>query len=686
MGSFEVTKTDADLTQKRSSPTIQTSTLRPFTITNGGGMKIKTKKITIEKVKIPSKGMQETTTIVNRARIESVTEEMKAKKTKVVTTTVPPTTITTTTTTTTKTTTTKQPSTTTKRIETTTSVTEANVTTLIPEEIIPTNRFNISNVHEPAKLDEHLFTVAPILDKEPWHPINPTVSVTTFKPSRYPTRDQQLLVADDKKKPLSYEQVQPRNKPHFTEALPEIPNQSLVYHSFSNPAFTFAPPGIERLGTADVRPYPIPVNKISDENVPDFKYVASDIYDDQIPMNNGKYEHLGGGIIVKKSEPTEEVTTSLPLVVVNTQSEVEANTDTIFTEASARIGDLLLELLEIERDQQANTTIMPTSTEKTFNFNNIKDYVLSAAKNQTIGHNDTILLLSSTQRTFPKTPTIAPTMPTAASYVEVETVQYTPPATATWDQQSLFPSPSKSEFSLNGTAITPAEKQMIRRIFNETLQAWIVENSQKQADPTGSSPIDLQHKRNTSQHLQNISAIFDTLASKLGMSSGVGVRLTPFKSLIGSKAKKNRTVVTVVASASKPITIDTSSRLNDKAMTEQPPVESTQPIPVLLITTTTVASEVFPPSSSAAESVIVGEAEIEEVDPTQYEQMLKQDSHRLRPTPGPTPALITLMPVKSNSGLRFNRPGMVSNNARGYGSNQTPPPASVIRTQLNVNE
>lgn len=653
-------------------------------------MKIKTKKITIEKVKIPSKGIPETTTIVNRARIESVTDEIKAKKAKVETTSNAPITTTpiiTTTTTTKKSTPTMQPSTTTKRTETTTAATESNVTTLIPAELIPTNRPNVSNVQEPAKLDEHLFTIAPILDKEPWHPINPTVSVTTFKPARYPTRDQQLLDAQDKKKPLSYDQLLPRNKPHFTEALPELPNQSLVYHSFSNPAFTFAPPGIERLGTADVRPYPIPVNKISDENVPDFKYVASDIYDDTIPMNNGKYEHLGGGIIVKKSEPTEELTTSLPLVVVNTQSEVETNTDTIFTEASARIGDLLLELLEIERDQQANTTVAPTSTEKSFNFNNIKDYVLSAAKNQTIVRNDSVLLLSSTQRTFPKPSTISPTIATAASYVEVETVQYTPPATATWDQPSLFPSPSKSEFSLNGTAITPAEKQMIRRIFNETLQAWIVENSQKQADPTGASPLELQHKRNTSQHLQNISAIFDTLASKLGMSSGGGVKLPPFKSLIGSKAKKNRTVVTVVASASKPITIDTTSRLNDKAMTEQPPVESTQPIPVLLMSTTTVASDVFPPSSSAAESsVIVGEAEIEEVDPTQYEQMLKQDVHRVRPTPGPTPALITLMPVKSNSGLRFNRPGLSSNNARGYGINQTPPPASLIRTQLNVNE
>lgn len=647
-------------------------------------MKIKTKKITIEKVKIPSKGMPESTTIINRAKIESVTDDIKIKKVKETTTVAP-----TTTTTTKKTTTTNQPSTTAKRIETTISAADVNVSlsTLIPDTISPTNLPNVSNVHEPEKLDENLFTVAPILDKEPWRPINPTVSVTTFKPARSPTRDQQLLDAQDKKKPFGYDQVLPRNKPHFTEALPEIPNQSLVYHSFSNPAFTFAPPGIERLGTADVRPYPIPVNKISDENVPDFKYVASDIYDDQIPMNNGKYEHLGGGIIVKKSEPTEEVTTSLPLVVVNTQSEVETNTDTIFTEASARIGDLLLELLEIERDQQANTTVIPSSTtEKLFNFNSIKDYVLSVEKNQTTRRNDSVLLLSSTQRTFAKTPTTAPTIPTAASYVEVETVQYTPPATATWDQPSLFPSPSKSEFSLNGTAITPAEKQMIRRIFNETLQAWIVENSQKQADPTGASPTDLLHKRNTSQHLQNISAIFDTLASKLGMSPGGGVKLPPFKSLIGSKAKKNRTVVTVVASASKPITIDTSSRLNDKAMTEQPPVENTQPIPVLLMSTTTVASEVFPPSSSAAESVIVGEAEIEEVDPTQYEQMLKQDSHRLRPTPGPTPALITLMPVKSNSGLRFNRPGIISNNARGYGSNQTPPPASVIRTQLNVNE
>lgn len=69
-GSFEVTKTDADITHKKTNNFPKTSTLRPFTITNGS-VRMKPKKTTIEKVK-PLPKIPENLT-ANILKLENVT-------------------------------------------------------------------------------------------------------------------------------------------------------------------------------------------------------------------------------------------------------------------------------------------------------------------------------------------------------------------------------------------------------------------------------------------------------------------------------------------------------------------------------------------------------------------------------------------------------------------------------------
>lgn len=650
LGSFEVTKTDADLTQKKS---IATSTIRPFSVTNSG-MKIKTKKITIEKVKLPPKIM-ENVTVVNRAKIESVTEESRFKSKLQTTATVKtprPTTSSTTTSTTSTTTLTATP-----------EPTDTPVQSTIIEPIIqdqPSQR-PVANVQNPPRLDEHLFTHAPVLDREPWLPINPTISVPTT-PRANKTKDLSATIATSKldKKTSGY-QILSRNKYSDIEAFTDTPNKALVYHSYSNPAFTFAPQGIERLGTSDVRPYPIPVNKINEED-----YITAHVsagitppnYDDTIQMNNGNYEHLGGGIIVKKSETASTSAASTTVTLTNDNYTTEQPTE----EASIKFGDLLLELLENDEIHNKSVPTKPTD----MNFANIKDYV-TKLKNKT--DEPDVLLLSSTQRSFDNVRTVSPSttyspLSTASSeYVEVETVQYTPE----WDQKhALFPAASKQPAINNGTTINSSDgHQMIRRIFNHTLKAWIVENSQKRQEHTNGNYIT---KRNSTDNIQNISAIFDTLASKLGMTPNIATKLPPFIGQVQNKVKKNKTDALEI----------TGSRPNDKMLGS---IE--QNVPILLPQTST---EYYLPSSAAAETVL-GEAEIEEVDPTQYEEMLLLDGARLKVTTVAAPALITLMPVKSNSGLRLAA-NKELDNGRSFVVSRLDEPsnAAIIRTQIMVTE
>lgn len=227
------------------------------------------------------------------------------------------------------------------------------------------------------------------------------------------------------------------------------------------------------------------------------------------------------------------------------------------------------------------------------------------------------------------------TEPVTTAFVEVDTVEYTPGTS--WNA-ALFPVQSKWEY-VNGSLVYPSIPPM-RRIFNETLQAWIIDNP---AEVTESIPVELV--RNNNESLKNISAIFDTLASNLALNT---------KSL--PKAPVPSTSPATPKSSNKPVFQPTA--VSDILLASRKPAQSTTPSPP---PSSTMADDELPILlnqntesfySSSAETFL-GQAEVEEVDPTQYEQMLLIDrvSSGLRTT-STVPPLITLMPVKSNSGLR----------------------------------
>lgn len=119
------------------------------------------------------------------------------------------------------------------------------------------------------------------------------------------------------------------------------------------------------------------------------------------------------------------------------------------------------------------------------------------------------------------------TEPVTTSYVEVETVQYTPGST--WNA-GLFPLQSKWEI-VNGSIVYPSVAPM-RKVFNDTLKAWIIENPMEATERLPPTLI-----RNSSEPLKNISTIFDTLASKLSIDTMNDEKLPPFMPHFTQKQK-----------------------------------------------------------------------------------------------------------------------------------------------------
>ncbi len=617
-GSFEVTKTDADISQKKSSPTTsKTSTLRPFTISNTG-MRIKTKKTTIEKVKnptIPSTGISH----VNKVTIESSNgTEMRNKQdnlTKTSTTDMPP-----------------SESTTTKSV-----VTIANVTATAETKPGAKNTSTTSessqplqdtfqrrtNIENPPKLDQNLFTTAPLIDDEPWLPINPISPQTNF--DTVITKVVNVEAAPDS---IGDGQINilPRNKIRFSEPFDDTFNREMLFHSFTNPAYTYLTPGIETLGSANLRPYPIPVNKIGDE---------PDSTESVTPLLSP---------LLTKGKPDENLKNEDK--IVTSIGPQNLTPQSVVTESSILIGDVLLDLLGGKADKEKDyrpvaTTILPETT-TTINFKNIKEFILMNAKNNGSSNvsqesqeipstkvNVTKNLppvSTSTLRNFAENATLT-AKPT--SYVEIETVQYTP-VSESWNQPSLFPVQSKFEY-VNGTLVSSFDTQAIRRIFNETLHAWIIENSQRDK----ANENDEIFARKNSSHIQNISAIFDTLASELGIQPNISTKSPPFKT-----AGHNKLKTTSVHTGS-------NQSVQNKTVTKRPDETTTPTTPTTMRTSTDYQ---YP---SIKTDDMYGEAEIEEVDPTQYEQILRGNNRVSSTT---VPSLITLMPVKSNSGIRQRTP------------------------------
>lgn len=270
---------------------------------------------------------------------------------------------------------------------------------------------------------------------------------------------------------------------------------------------------------------------------------------------------------------------------------------------------------------------------------------------------------STAAATSPPPTTVAPytddvrTEPVTTAFVEVDTVEYTPGTS--WNA-ALFPVQSKWEY-VNGSLVYPSPPPM-RKIFNETLQAWIIENP---AETTDTLPI--EYVKNNTDSLKNISAIFDTLASNLALNALAAPKLT-VTTATAPTPKATSKPTTTTAQPTTAADMDAAPRQPVQATSPAPPPPSStmadDELPILLNQNT----ESF--YSSSAETFL-GQAEVEEVDPTQYEQMLLIDrvSSALRST-STVPPLITLMPVKSNSGIRHP-----ANNDKWKNSGRGFPPA-----------
>lgn len=780
-GSFEVTKTDADITEKK----VRTSTLKPFTITNGS-VRMKPKKTTIEKVR-PLPKVPENLT-ANILKLENVTKAYQVDR---VTTPKP------------LTTTTQAPISTTVQAEWTATSTKQPTTKFTPsssvqftpikKEIIESSTTPTSNIQSsvsmssapPPKASVQLtnlggeiyspteittkgtakvFPSTIVLDDQPWLPIQPNVKtsnsspVIDLKPKDQNSTDLLDVVPDYNPDPAGY-QVLGRNKPSSISSVQKI--SSPIYQSYNNPALMYGPHEIERLGNLHgVRPYPIPIDLIGDQFNPVKK-------GEGLVLNKGEVFPSDKNLQLKYSEGTTIRTTSIPPMEIHPTSamkkeeEIELNlqettdialknkstlnTDEQFT--GQKVGEILLDLLkesnaklnatssnealesrddeldlpeqesidsknatentdEMDHTEALDQIATVLSSMEALSFKNIKDYIMATTKSFVVPtsterdettarrekpqnqiKSDRISLVASSVPSVLENSNIVSTMSTTtpipvaidnidseaatSSYVEVETMEYTP-----WNA-ALFPVQSKWEY-VNGTLVHSSPPPM-RKVFNETLQAWIIEN------PTESSerlpPINFI--KNNTEQLKNISAIFDTLASKLGINQ----KLPPVMSLFESKKE---THASKEQSTSGNLLMPTPAMKRTTHTTSLPAISSDAPesdekLPILLNQNT----ESYYGSSSEA----LGQAEVEEVDPTQYEQMLLIDRVATALHGSSTvPSLVTLLPVKSNSGIRHGYVNeKTKNSARGFASPQTQQnrrkfeeTSFVVRTNINV--
>lgn len=808
-GSFEVTKTDADITQKK----MRTSTLRPFTITNGA-VRMKTKKTTIEKVKPLPKVPENLTanilklenvtkpyhfdrtttyrpiTTTEEIQISTITEpQIKYAFTSNVMTTKKPhsNTTSTTTITTTATSTTIKPQvmpsmsmTTDSVINLSSSVSIQNSAESVPVSDAPPPsasppRLQESKLTTPenkTKIQEgnvpmsnfNFFTSAPILDNQPWLPITPidqqlNSSLKDAKKKIHNSVSPPLLHRPQISSDASGFKLLSRNKLRPPSTSNQKPIPPIHYHSYTNPALLYGIHDIERLGNGYVKPYPIPVDKI---NAP---LITRNPTEDLV-LNKG--EMLTTNSQPVKLEPMTSTkapeNVSAPFLAseqgtqyVNAKSSnstISATSSEQSTESTG-VGSILLELLngdssnassvstedgplsrmdELELTDDHTETLDSLATAissmETLSFKNIKDYIMATTKSffkdavtqPTTMSTDSSKPANTTFRSHVTTVKIEPPsthpvtekiqnleepvapvddltsalgeqdVPTP-SYVEVETVQYTPGGIS-WDAPALFPVQSKWEY-VNGSIVYP-DKLPVRKVYNETLQAWIIENPKEPSEKINLDTL----IRNHAEPIKNISAIFDTLASKLGIAPNVSTKLPPFMSFFEQQkhkgnvqSKENLPLSTTIKPTTMKTLKSTAAPKSTTTTTTTARFTSTSRMPTSLTPHEDSLPILLNPLSTESAESVLGQAEVEEIDPTQYEQMLLVDrvSTALRPTT--SVPLVTLMPVKSNSGLRFRTSTIdrLTNSGRGF-----PPPAPspnrkpfedtsfVVRTNINV--
>lgn len=678
-GSFEITKTDADIAQKRtdanqkyiysilsyslnspykikifsilrSTASLNSSTLKPFFITPAS-IKIRPAENQSSKAPVTESIFLEHQKQQNISKFKEAPVTAKIEKTN-------------------------------KNGETTVSRTIPTKTPLLTTTLhdeAPQDFAKSPMNSDLPKLDVSLFTSAPILDSEPWRPINPSPS--QIKVPALLTEKADLAstdIPDFLRSPFntnSQENVMYRNK--FVDPTVNEANDSMLYQSYYNTGFSHGDLAIEKLGIAELKPYPLPVNKIESFPDTDPKLVTRDQTEaDNIKVNydESKFEHLGAGVIAKKPEANSvniSATTAQKLNESLKYSDNDRDKQNT-TELVENLDDIFQDLLELEKGSDAlnlnktndnklesrvapedsledfSTDTLHATTER-LNFMNMKDFIVQMQRNKS---EDDIVHTTE--------------MPTTA-FVEVETLKYTPPAVSTTQntasQPQLFPMNSKWEF-VNGTQVNITDLNVTKKVFNETLQAVVVENTRTVPPPIIVNRFnDLKTNRTVdNSNLQQLSSIFDTLASRLGIKHvDDASKMPPFSQqnkLKNNSSWSKSSTTTDIPKISSPTPMNSPSDLSKVSETSATVFKQD-----LREQKTTPASiKVTDYVQSSSESMI-GEAEVEPVDPTQYEEILSLISSSpvtVTISTSTTPSLVTLLPVKSHSGVRNFNPRIKS--------------------------
>jgi hypothetical protein len=758
-GSFEITKTDADIAQKRSSaaakPATTSNTLKPFHISPASSIKVKTSgqqqqqqqpsststptaSTAVKTDKIVEMFLQHQKNLQQKAAVKDSPVTAKIEKTNKSGET------------TTKATTAKSGSSggnlTSTPLSSTIAIKQTSSTTAAPQ-VTGGSQIN----KDLPKLDASLFTSAPVLDNEPWRPINPSPeqmktnlaaasSTTEISSAATSIATEMPAYRSPFNPPPSNENVIYRNKfvdPDTAYPVNDSSDESVFYQSFYNPDFSAGSLEVEKLGTVDVRPYPLPVNKIdvSEESTASGpKIVGSDnkklLVIDATNYDENKFEHLGGGVIAKKHDASGSDNNSTAIsdnyqsentTVATATMKINVNDTGVKddSDSATSLDDIFQELLD-SNDMYNSTDVLEsriapddnegdadeeeqedggeggegdageeilTTTQK-LNFMNMKNFIMQMQHNKSDSSaesTDVTTLLSSTDAPTTSTSSsssssaaldivstvAATTLKPTTTFVEVDTVKYTPSpsAASTLSEPQLFPSISKWEF-VNGTRANISELSVTKKVFNETLQAVIVENVQERQAPAHNATQRLDDLRGNQTldkgNLQQLSSIFDTLAAKLGIRTDVSSKVPPFAPNIQNKLKQsagnqNRSSTRKNTSTTVPIKQHvTTAKTTKKSATPLGSLVKTTRVTTTTSSTTTAS----PPTTDRSDPTrgyelssesFMGQAEVEPVDPTQYEEILSKASSPITRITSTTPSLVTLLPVKSNSGIRnFN--------------------------------
>lgn len=734
-GSFEITKTDADIARKKASPTrsYQSTSLPPKTISvTPYSLRVKPKKPSIEKLttvtprEIPSISTWQTTTTTTKATTRKPKSTTTAATTRATTTTT-----TTTSSTTTTTTTTTPKSTTTPTTTTTTTTTAAPIvssTAPSTTSIAPPS----STVVVP-KLDANLFTTFPILDTQPWRPIHrevpellpgpppafPTktlpgmgVSSTTPTVNHIPQRriDEMELpfIADNPTPPSAAMPpmsvtMEPYMIPSFmggnkrkTDEKLTNPSQQeqdmLFYHNFGSPVFLPGTENIERLGGALVEAHPLPVPLIDDVLIPPFRPINPTMggmnkLQFNIDGSDEKFEHLGGGVIAKKQdnstqqldkvEPKESTTASSSSTISVTGSTTPLKIELESTSTNApllpsikptensvladTIGEFFMELLNLPKEGNSTTTIKTTTTsseqepiesriEPDEEETEVESQLPSTKSKPNFMNLKEIILQRKTTA-----PTVAPTTTTTTTSTTSTTstpttkkirIRPSSERPTMLDDSNLFPSHSKWEFVNSSAPLNFGYNGNMRKVFNKTLQAWVSEDVEKTENLT---LHDIKTRINNASNIQDISLIFDTLASKLGITPSASTKFPPFSHNKLKHNQRNETKVKIISTTTEMPIVPESSVKNFIEL----PLQQREPfIKPMSSFMDDVSTEVL-----GAAIPVVGEAEVEVIDPLKYEELLKTSQFAEPTSTEASPhRLVTLLPVRSNSGIRTYKP------------------------------